>query len=283
MILVFFLASFAYSSFLVDDSRIHLGLSIEGGLAVNFRGVYSMPGVALYSIYDANSTDEGRIYMDPASPFATTMASFMILFQERSLVVRPTSPENLCYLSQISYTQSLYPDRYSIFARISLLDLETETVLLQNNISESSMEFTIDFSSSFDVVPDIILDELQDAVSASQPIGFVRSYRHAGFGLVPTTRSFRFVCGSEDILDQLPIVQYTIMSSSDPSEPLTFVRLFPRDYLGVDLSGSVCKSKIRSIPDDTQPGAIFGMPFISTVALHLDISNGVRIGLGEPI
>ena len=273
----------ATSSFLVADSRMHLGRSIDGGLAVNFVGHQFMPGVALHSIYHRNSPEEGRIYLDPTSPFTTVVSSFMIVYQERSLVIRPTSPENLCYWNQMAYTHSLSSDKYSIRARIDLLGSENESALQYADTWNSSVEFTIDFSSGFDIVPEYILEGIQDVISQFQPIGFVRSHLHTGFGRAQATRSFTFVCGSDAILDQLPIVQYTIMSSSEPTDPLTFVRLFPRDYIEVDLSGSMCKSKIRSVANISESGAIFGMPFISIVAIHIDVSDGVRLGFGEPI
>lgn len=250
---------------------------------MNFAGVHSMAGISLHSVRRENTTAQvGRVYMDPTSPFTDSISQFMILYPHRSLVIRPTSPEALCYMGQISYTESLLEDKYAVQARIDLLDVATETPLERVSF-DSVIPFTIDFSSGFDIVQNDILDRIQDVVSEYQPIGFIRSYQTTGFGQSPSTRSFQFVCGSDYILDQLPIVQYTIMSSSDATQPLTIVRLYPRDYIAADLNASICKSKIRSLVALRDSGGVFGMPFISHTAIYIDITNGVRIGFGEPL
>ena len=274
------------ASYIADDFHVPLGHGIAGGICVNFDGDLIMPGLAFTSIFNHDSQEEGQLNADPSSTFAHMVGRFLILYSNRTLIIRPNDPADFCFNREITYIESAFSYIYSVMVKVDLVDVGTEQVLhtWENCVdgSISSIPFSIDFSSEFDVVPDEILSRIEDIVADNVPIGFMRTQVSHNSR---NNRSFRFVCGTTDMIDQLPIVQYTIMSSNGgESQPATVVRLYPRDYIDYDIGQSSCVSRLRSWYGSPHRPGVFGIPFISVVALMFDVQDDrVLIGFGEPI
>jgi hypothetical protein len=197
---------------------------------------------------------------------------YMLIQQNRQLIVNPPNPRDFVYGGVLTTTRSLNDSHPRLRVSVSIVDVASQDSILDSRSLEGttpSHEFTLCTWRDADSVPSSIMMALLQELERLEIQSFPLENRDGSIAMI-------WIVATDEVLDSLPTIRYHIHTDSGNG---ILIQLYGRDYVG-----PVGRDNRRQVLLESVNGGqeLFGQATLSKVALFIDPTDKI-IGFGEPL